>query len=194
MFVGDIGQAEDAAQIQQNIVRINGQRSVYVPVLKQSGANTIAIVDGVEEVLPKITGIPKALKLKAIFSQATYVRNAIEALEHEAVLGSVLASLMILIFLGSFRSTLAIFLSIPLSILAARSACCYWRDGQYHDPGRLRTGDRPAGGRLDRRAGEHQSPSGRRRRAANSCANGAPRRSRCRCWLRPSRPSSCFFR
>ena len=118
VFVGDVGHAEDAAQIQQNIVRINGQRSVYVPVLKQSGANTIAIVDGVEGLLPHISGIPKALKLNAIFSQATYVRNAVEALEHEAVSGSVLASLMILIFLGSFRSTLAIFLSIPLSILA----------------------------------------------------------------------------
>jgi multidrug efflux pump subunit AcrB len=118
VFVGDIGKAEDAAQIQQNIVRINGQRSVYVPVLKQSGSNTIAIVDGVEELLPKITGLPKGIKLKAIFSQATYVRSAVEALEHEAISGSVLASLMILIFLGSFRSTFAIFLSIPLSILA----------------------------------------------------------------------------
>jgi multidrug efflux pump subunit AcrB len=118
VLVGDIGRAEDAAQIQQNIVRINGQRSVYVPVLKQSGANTIAIVDGIESLLPRISGIPKALKLRAIFSQATYVRDAVEALEHEAVLGSALASFMILIFLGSFRSTLAIFLSIPLSILA----------------------------------------------------------------------------
>ncbi|HVN91738.1 MAG TPA: efflux RND transporter permease subunit [Candidatus Binataceae bacterium] len=118
VFVGDIGHAEDASQIQQNIVRINGQRSVYIPVLKQSGANTLAIVDGIESLLPRINGIPKAIKLKAIFSQATYVRNAVEALEHEAVSGSVLASLMILIFLGSFRSTLAIFLSIPLSILA----------------------------------------------------------------------------
>jgi CzcA family heavy metal efflux pump len=118
VLVGDVGRAEDAAQIQQNIVRINGQRSVYIPVLKQSGANTIAIVDGVESLLPQIGNIPKALKLNAIFSQATYVRNAVDALEHEAVLGSVLASLMILIFLGSFRSTLAIFLSIPLSILA----------------------------------------------------------------------------
>jgi hydrophobic/amphiphilic exporter-1 (mainly G- bacteria), HAE1 family len=118
VFVGDIGHAEDASQIQQNIVRINGQRSVYVPVLRQSGSNTIAIVDGIEELLPRITGLPKGIKLKAIFSQATYVRNAVEALEHEAVSGSVLASLVILIFLGSFRSTIAIFLSIPLSILA----------------------------------------------------------------------------
>lgn len=118
VFVGDVGEARDASQIQQNIVRINGQRSVYIPVLKQSGANTIAIVDGIKKLLPRISGIPKALKLKAIFSQATYVRNAVDALEHEAISGSVLASLVILIFLGSFRSTLAIFLSIPLSILA----------------------------------------------------------------------------
>jgi multidrug efflux pump subunit AcrB len=118
VFIGDVGKAQDAAQIQQNIVRINGQRSVYVPVLKQSGSNTIAIVDGVENLLPKITGMPKGIKLRSIFSQATYVRSAVDALEHEAISGSVLASLMILIFLGSFRSTLAIFLSIPLSILA----------------------------------------------------------------------------
>jgi multidrug efflux pump subunit AcrB len=118
VFVGDVGDAEDASQIQQNIVRINGQRSVYVPVLKQSGSNTIAIVDGVRSLLPNIMGVPKGMKLESIFSQATYVRNAIDALEHEAVSGSVLASLMILLFLGSFRSTLAIFLSIPLSILA----------------------------------------------------------------------------
>src|SRR5581483_6117257 len=73
VFVGDLGSAEDAAQIQQNIVRINGQRSVYIPVLRQSGANTIAIVDGTSAVLPKITGMPAGMKLRAIFSQATYI-------------------------------------------------------------------------------------------------------------------------
>ena len=114
----DIGHAEDAAAIQQNVVRIDGQRSVYIPVLKQSGANTISIVNGIEQVLPKITGMPKGMKLQAIFSQSTYILDAIDALEHEAVMGAMLASLMILIFLGSFRSTFAIFLSIPLSILA----------------------------------------------------------------------------
>ena len=74
-------------QIQQNIVRINGQRSVYIPVLKQGGANTIAVVDGVEQVLPKITGLPKGMKLQAIFDQSTYIRDAIDSLEHEAVIG-----------------------------------------------------------------------------------------------------------
>ncbi len=118
VYVRNIGRAQDAAQIQQNIVRIDGQRSVYIPVLKQSGSNTIAIVNGIEQVLPKVTGMPKGMKLHAIFSQSTYILQAIAALEHEAVSGAVLASLMILIFLGSFRSTFAIFLSIPLSILA----------------------------------------------------------------------------
>ncbi len=118
VLIRDIGHAEDAAQIQQNVVRINGQRSVYIPVLKQGNANTIAVVDGVRALIPKVTALPQGMKLKAIFDQSSYVRAAVESLEHEAVIGSVLASLMILVFLGSFRSTFAIFLSIPLSILA----------------------------------------------------------------------------
>jgi multidrug efflux pump subunit AcrB len=118
VYVRDLGHAEDSAQIQQNIVRVNGQHSVYLPVLKQGGANTIAVVDGVKALLPKIFGMPKGVKLEAILDQSQYIRAAVAGLEHEAVSGAVLASLMILIFLGSFRSTFAIFLSIPLSILA----------------------------------------------------------------------------
>jgi hydrophobic/amphiphilic exporter-1 (mainly G- bacteria), HAE1 family len=118
VYVRDIGRAEDGAQIQQNIVRVNGQHSVYLPVMKQGSANTIAVVDGVKRVLPKVFGMPAGMQLNAIFDQSQYIRIAIASLEHEAVSGAVLASLMILIFLGSFRSTFAIFLSIPLSILA----------------------------------------------------------------------------
>jgi len=114
----DVASVDDSAQIQYNKVLINGQPSVYIPVLRQVGANTIAVVDGVKKLLPKVFGLPPGMKLKTIFDQSTYIRQAVESLEHEAVSGSVLASLMILIFLGSFRSTLAIFLSIPLSILA----------------------------------------------------------------------------
>ncbi|HZY59681.1 MAG TPA: efflux RND transporter permease subunit, partial [Candidatus Binataceae bacterium] len=118
VYVRDIGRAQDAAQIQQNIVRVNGQHSVYLPVLKQGGANTIAVVDGVKRLLPRVFGMPQGMKLDAIFDQSQYIRTAVASLEHEAVSGAVLASLTILIFLGSFRSTFAIFLSIPLSILA----------------------------------------------------------------------------
>lgn len=118
VLIDDVGKVDDAAQIQYNKVLINGQPSVYIPVLRQVGANTISVVDGVKELLPKTFGLPAGMKLKTIFDQSTYVRQAVHSLEHEAISGSVLASLMILIFLGSFRSTFAIFLSIPLSILA----------------------------------------------------------------------------
>ncbi|MGH7907832.1 MAG: efflux RND transporter permease subunit, partial [Candidatus Binataceae bacterium] len=118
VFVRDVGRAEDSSAIQQCIVRINGQRSVYIAVLKQSGANTLDVVNGVKKVLPKITGLPKGMKLHTIFDQSTYIRSAIGSLEHEAASGTILACVMILIFLGSLRSTFAIFLSIPLSICA----------------------------------------------------------------------------
>jgi multidrug efflux pump subunit AcrB len=119
VLVRDIGHAEDAAQIQQNVVRINGQHSVYVPVLKQGSANTIAVVDAVRGLLPKLTGVPDGMHLNAIFDQSGYIRGAIRSLEHEAGAAAVLASLMILLFLGNFKTTFAIFLSIPLSLLAA---------------------------------------------------------------------------
>ncbi len=119
VLVKDVGRTEDAAQIQQNVVRIDGQRSVYIPVLKQGSANTISVVDGVRALLPKVVGLPAGMNLHAIFDQSSYIRAAIESLEHEAGSAAVLASLVILLFLGSFKSTVAIFLSIPLSILAA---------------------------------------------------------------------------
>jgi multidrug efflux pump subunit AcrB len=119
VLVRDVGRAEDAAQIQQNVVRIDGQRSVFIPVLKQGNANTIEVVDGVRSLLSKVVGLPEGMKLAAIFDQSSYIRAAIESLEHEAASAAVLASLVILLFLGSFKSTLAIFVSIPLSILAA---------------------------------------------------------------------------
>ncbi|MGA2412347.1 MAG: efflux RND transporter permease subunit, partial [Candidatus Binataceae bacterium] len=119
VLVNDVAQVQDSSQIQYNKVLINGQPSVYVPVLRQAGANTIAVVNGVKDLIPKVFGLPAGMKLKTLFDQSTYVRQAVASLEHEAISGSVLASLMILIFLGSLRSTVAIFLSIPLSILAA---------------------------------------------------------------------------
>ena len=118
VLVNDVAKVEDSSQIQYNMVLINGQPSVYVPILRQVGANTISVVDGIKSLIPKVFGLPPGMTLNTLFDQSTYIRQAVASLEHEALSGSVLASLMILIFLGSFRSTLAIFLSIPLSILA----------------------------------------------------------------------------
>jgi len=117
--VNDIGKAEDANQIQYNLVRVDGQRSVYLPIMKQGGdTNTIAVVDGIRDAIKHLYDIPKQLEASVVFDQSTFVKEAIKTLLHEGALGLALTSLMILIFLGSFRATSAVFLSIPLSALA----------------------------------------------------------------------------
>ncbi len=117
--VGDIGEAKDANQIQYNIVRVDGQRSVYLPIMKQGGdTNTIKVVDGIRDMLGKLFDVPKQLATTVVFDQSAFVKEAIQTLLHEGLIGLALTSLMILIFLGSFRATVAVFLSIPLSALA----------------------------------------------------------------------------
>ena len=117
--VSDVGAAKDASQIQYNIVRVDGQRSVYLPIMKQGGdTNTIEVVEGIRKMLPKLFDIPKQLVRTVVFDQSAFVKQAIETLLHEGLIGLALTSLMILIFLGSLRATFAVFLSIPLSALA----------------------------------------------------------------------------
>src|SRR5579871_3819261 len=118
--VADIGYAKDAQQIQTNLVRVDGQPSVYVPVLKQGGdTNTIAVVNGVRDRLQHLFDVPKNLITNVVFDQSAFVKTAINTLLHEGAIGLFLTSLMILIFLGSMRATVAVFFSIPLSALAA---------------------------------------------------------------------------
>ncbi|HLJ16117.1 MAG TPA: efflux RND transporter permease subunit [Bryobacteraceae bacterium] len=116
--VRDVGQAEDANQIQYNIVRVDGQRSVYLPIMKQGGdTNTIQVVNGIRDMIGRLFDIPKQLKATVVFDQSAFVKAAIQTLLHAGLIGLALTSLMILIFLGSLRATVAVFLSIPLSAL-----------------------------------------------------------------------------
>ena len=118
VLVGDIGKAVDAGALQYNIVRIDGQRSVYVPIFKQGGSsNTITIVDGMKDAIRHLVDVPAALKTAVVFDQSIFVKLAIENLVKEATIGLVLTGLMILVFLGSPRATFAVMLSIPLSAL-----------------------------------------------------------------------------
>jgi multidrug efflux pump subunit AcrB len=120
LLISDIGEAKDAAAIQTNIVRVDGQHSVYLSILKQGGgSNTIAVVDGVRKALLHLLDVPKQLVTKVVFDQSVFVKTAISNLGSEGGIGLVLTALMILIFLGSGRATLAVLLSIPLSALAA---------------------------------------------------------------------------
>ncbi len=120
VLVSDIGAAKDASQIQYNIVRVDGHKSVYLPILKQGGdANTIAVVNGIKDGVNHLLDVPKELITKVVFDQSVFVRSAIENLIHEGGIGLILTGVMILVFLGSMRATVAVFLSIPLSALAA---------------------------------------------------------------------------
>lgn len=127
--VADVAEARDAQQLQVNVVRVDGQRSVYTPVLKQGGdTNTIAIVDGVRQVVDNLVDVPKELTAAVSFDQSEFVKNAIQTLIHEGAIGIVLTSLMVLIFLGSARGTVAVLLSIPISSLAT-FLCLYFGGG-----------------------------------------------------------------
>lgn len=117
--ISDLGVAKDAQQIQTSIVRVDSQRSVYLPILKQGGdTNTISIVEGVRNVVGDLIDTPRSLVTQVVFDQSRFVKTAIETLLHEGAIGLVLTSLMILIFLGSMRATVAVLFSIPLSALA----------------------------------------------------------------------------
>lgn len=120
VLVGDIGDVRDAFQLQANVVRVGEQKSVYLPILKQGGdANTIAVVDGIKSALGDLVDVPKELVTRVLFDQSVFVRDAISNLIHEGAIGLLLTGAMILVFLGSLRGTVAVFLSIPLSALAA---------------------------------------------------------------------------
>ena len=116
--VGDVATPQDSFGLQYNIVRVNGQRAVYLPIFKAGAdSNTIAIVNGVREKLKKLYDVPATLKSDVVFDQSRFVKTAIETLLHEGGVGLFLTCLMILIFLGSMRATIAVFFSIPLSLL-----------------------------------------------------------------------------
>src|SRR5579862_2639552 len=117
--VGDVGEAKDSSQLQYNIVRIDGQKSAYIPIMKSGGdSNTIQVVDDVRDLVKKLFDLPARLKTDIVFDQSVFVRQALNTVVHEGLIGLGLTSLMILLFLGSLRATVAVLLSIPISIMA----------------------------------------------------------------------------
>src|SRR5271170_4936409 len=119
VMVADIGVAKDAGQLQTNIVRVDGQHSVYIPVLKQGGnSNTISIVNGIKAAVRNLLDIPKALKTAVVFDQSVFVKIAVKNVINEGTIGLCLTALMILLFLGNIRATIAVLISIPISVLA----------------------------------------------------------------------------
>src|ERR1700739_1712060 len=121
VLVGDVGHAEDSGAIYTNIVRIHGQMSVYIPVLKQAGkSNNITIGGGMRADVAKLVDIPAPLRTAVVFDQSVFVKGAIRNLVKEAGIGLLLTGVMILVFLGSARATVAALMAIPLAVLGWR--------------------------------------------------------------------------
>jgi multidrug efflux pump subunit AcrB len=121
VFLGDVADPQDAALVQTNIVRVNGRKQVYIPVYRQQGASTLSVVNGVisslDDMQHKLTR--SDITLKPVMDQSVYVKNSIESLAEEGILGAVLCSLVIFIFLGEWRMTLIAVCTIPFAVLSA---------------------------------------------------------------------------
>ncbi len=116
----DVGHVRDAWAVQQNIVRADGKRSVLLTVIKNGDASTVDVVNGVKAALPAIrAAAPPGMEIKELFDQSVFVTNSIDGVLREGAIAAGLTGLMILVFLGSWRSTLIVLISIPLSILTS---------------------------------------------------------------------------
>ncbi|MDN4630485.1 efflux RND transporter permease subunit [Sphingomonas sp. PsM26] len=120
IYMRDVAHVRDGSAPQTNVVHVDGSRSVIMTVLKNGATSTLAIVQGIKDTLPKIQEtLPPALKIVPIGDQSLFVKAAVEGVVKEGIIAAALTSLMILLFLGSWRSTVIIAISIPLAILAA---------------------------------------------------------------------------
>ncbi len=120
IYLRDVANVSDGFQVQTNVVRQDGRRGVLISVLKAGNASTLNVVSGIRSLLPRVASIaPPELRMVPLGDQSVFVRSAISGVIREAVIAAALTGLMILLFLGSWRSTLIIAVSIPLSILTS---------------------------------------------------------------------------
>ena len=120
IYIKDVGQVRDGYAVQTNIVRTNGTRGALLTVMRNGAASTLDVVNQVKAALPKIlAGLTPELKVRELFDQSLFVRAAIKGVLREAIIAAFLTGMMILLFLGSWRSTIIVCISIPLSILTS---------------------------------------------------------------------------
>ncbi|HTP13277.1 MAG TPA: efflux RND transporter permease subunit, partial [Bacteroidota bacterium] len=115
--IKNIGKVEDSYQEETEVVRVNGKPGLTLRVQKLASANTINVVDNVLKAIPRLIGVPETVKMELSFDQSLYIRQTISGLQREALLGAILAMIIIMIFLRNMRGTLIILVAIPLSIL-----------------------------------------------------------------------------
>ena len=120
IYLRDVAAVNDGFQVQTNIVRQDGHRGVLISILKNGNSSTLDVVSGIRKLLPRVEStLPPALRIVPLSDQSVFVRGAVSGVIREAVIAAALTALMILLFLGSWRSTIIIAISIPLSILTS---------------------------------------------------------------------------
>ena len=120
VFVKDVGQVHDGWLVQQNVVRKDGKRSILLSIIKNGNASTLQVVNAVKDALQTIRkAAPPGLEIDELFDQSVFVKQALVGVLREGAIAATLTALMILLFLGSWRSTLVVMISIPLSILSS---------------------------------------------------------------------------
>jgi hydrophobe/amphiphile efflux-1 (HAE1) family protein len=116
----DVGRVEDGTKEQRSLARLNGVPTVTLEIRRQSGANTIEVINGIKRELPRVTGqLPSDVKLEVIRDQSRYIESALHEIQKHLILGSILASLVVLLFMRSWRSTLIAAIAIPCSVISA---------------------------------------------------------------------------
>ena len=147
IYIRDVAHVRDGFPPQTNIARVNGQRAVLLTIQKAGNASTLDIIAGIKSMLPDVQKtLPADLNIRLLADQSLFVRGSIQGVVREAIIAACLTGFMILVFLGSWRSTVIIAVSIPLSILT--SIICLsalGRDDQHHDARRVGAGGRHSG-------------------------------------------------
>jgi multidrug efflux pump subunit AcrB/outer membrane protein TolC len=119
VYLSEVGEAKDASKIQTNVVMIDGKRQVYVPIFRQPGSNSIAVVDQAKVVIEKLKKERKDIDLTLVADQSSFIRRAIRAIADETMIGGGLAALLVFLFLGNPRAAAGLLITIPLSLLGA---------------------------------------------------------------------------
>ena len=178
IFVKDVGQVHDGWLVQQNVVRQNGRRSVLLSIIKNGNASTLSVVNAVHEALQTArAAAPPGMQINELFDQSVFVKQSVAGVLREGAIAAALTALMILLFLGSWRSTAGGHdLDSAVDPDLAGRAVLPRRDAEYDDARRSCAGGRHSGGRFHRHDREHPSPAHRGRAAA--AAGDAARRCR----------------
>ena len=137
IFLKDVAQVRDGSLVQQNIVREDGHRAVLLSMIKNGNASTLAVVNGVKKALSSIrASAPAGLKINELFDQSVFVTHSVDGVLREGAIAAGLTALMILLFLGSWRSTLVVMISIPLAMLSSLVVLYFLGETLEHDDAR----------------------------------------------------------